>query len=284
MGNSTYQKKLLLIQQEEHRLCLEPLETVAEADKMIHFIKNILPDIKRQVTLEGFLSETEEIDFFKRIKPHILGKLFYYNKVYRIETSCIAKSGKLYYKHFSKALGKLKIEHKNHMFNSGFYQYYRSGRTDFDHIYFKLGNIHLHTGLNSFAFEIDPQVSTYYDYKAAKIISTELLYAFLISKISPQDTEVKFLNKRPSFYNDELIWTGSKAALVELIYALHVSGNISHGKIGIRKMSSAIESILKIELGDVHHTFHRMKERSGSRTAFLEQLKAALEEFMNRRL
>lgn len=283
MGNSIYQKKLVLIQQEEHRICFDSLEMVDEADKMIHFIQNILTDIKQQVIKDGFQSEHEEIDFFKRIKPHILGKLFYYNKVYRIETSCPVKSGKLYYKHFSKALGKLNMEHKKNMYNSGFYQYYRSGRTDFDHIYYRLGNIHFNTGLNSFAFEIDPQVSTYYDYKAAKIISTELLYAFLFSKVSPQDKEVKLLNK-PSHYHNELIWTGSKAALVELIYALHASGNISHGKIGLRKMSSIVESILKIELGDVHHSFYKMKERSRSRTNFLELLKTSLEQFMNRKL
>ena len=283
MGNSMYQKRLLLIQQEEHRICFDCLEMVDEADKMIHFIQNILTDINQQVSKEGFQSKNEEIDFFKRIKPNILGKLFYYNKVYRIETSCPVKSGKMYYKHFSKALGKLNMEHKKHMYNSGFYQYFRSGRTDFDHIYYTLGNIHFNTGVNSFAFEIDPQVSTYYDYKAAKIISNELLYSFLIAKVSPEDKEVKLLNK-PSYFHNELIWTGSKSALIELIYALHASGNVSHGKIGIKKMSSIVESVLKIELGDVHHAFHRMKERSGSRTAFLEQLKVSLEEFMNRRL
>jgi hypothetical protein len=35
-------------------------------------------------------------------------------------------------------------------------------------------------------------------------------------------------------------------------------------------------------LGDIHHAFHRMKVRSGSRTAFLDRLKTSLEEYMDK--
>ncbi|MGS2741216.1 RteC domain-containing protein [Sinomicrobium sp. M5D2P17] len=38
------------------------------------------------------------------------------------------------------------------MYNSDFYRYYRSGRTDRDETYFRLGNINFHDGLNSIIF------------------------------------------------------------------------------------------------------------------------------------
>ncbi|MCU7694827.1 GNAT family N-acetyltransferase [Haoranjiania flava] len=43
--------------------------------------------------------------------------------------------------------------------------------------------------------------------------------------------------------------------------------------VGIRKISLVLERLFQITLGDLHHSFHRMKYRSGSRTAFLAQLK-----------
>lgn len=164
-----------------------------------------------------------------------------------------------------------------------FYRYYRSGRKDRDETYFKRGNINFHEGLNSVVFEIDPEFSTFYDYKIARIISSELLYSYLITKINPdEDFENGVLKSENS--QKDLSWTDSKNALIELIYALYVSGAISHGKIGIRKLSLVFQILFKIPLGDVHHSFHRMKYRSGSRTIFLDYLKLSLEEYMDREI
>lgn len=70
--------------------------------------------------------------------------------------------------------------------------------------------------------------------------------------------------------------------MIELIYALHVNEAILNGNISIRKIASTVQSVFNIELGDIHHAFHRMKMRAGSRTAYLDQLKKSLEEHMDR--
>ena len=82
----------------------------------------------------------------------------------------------------------------------------------------------------------------------------------------------------------DIFWTDSKNALIELIYALYASGVITNGKIGIGKISLVFQILFHAELGDIHHAFHRMKTRAGSRTAFLDQLKIALEEYMDKDL
>ena len=82
----------------------------------------------------------------------------------------------------------------------------------------------------------------------------------------------------------ELSWTDSKNALIELMYALYASGAISDGKLGIRKLTAISQVLFRIPLTDVHHAFHRMKTRAGSRTLFLDQLKQALEEYMDKDL
>jgi hypothetical protein len=242
----------------------------------------LLFTVKKYVIEEGFKNDEEEIYFFNTIKPKILGKLIYYNKVYRIETGCPVNNGKIYHTYFTSRLQELKKEYTDQICNSDFYRYYRSGRSDKDEVYFRLGNINYHDGLNSFVFEIDPQFSTFYDYKVARIIANELLYNYLLTKINPDENPDVILQNSES--TKDVFWTNSKNALIELVYALYASGAISHGKIGIRKISIMFQILFRVPLGDLHHAFHRMKTRTGSRTTFLDQLKISLEEYMDKEL
>lgn len=280
--NYSTQNIILEIHRKEDKISSKSKRLIDEAYEMTVYLQDLLFSVKKDIIEKGFKNEIEEIHFFRTIKPQILGKLIYYNKIYRIETACPVNNGKMYDHYFASQLSNLKREYINHICNSDFYRYYRSGRTDRDGIYFKLGNINYHDGLNSIVFEIDPLFSTFYDYKVARIIGNELLYTYLLSKISPDDNPDTIFQKSEG--SKDVFWTESKNALVEIIYALYASGAISHGKIGIRKISLMFQVLFRIPLGDLHHAFHRMKTRSGSRTAFLDQLKISLEEYMDKEL
>ncbi len=273
---------ILEIHNKEDKISSHSKSLIDEAYEMTLYLQDLLFSVKTQVIKNGFKSELEEINFFRTIKPQILGKLIYYNKVYRIETTCPVSSGKMYESYFSGQLTNLKREYMDHICNSDFYRYYRSGRTDRDNTYFRRGNINYHDGLNSIVFEIDPAFSTFFDYKIARIIANELLYSYLITKINP-DEDPDIVLQKPEHYK-EVFWTESKNALIEMIYAIYATGAISHGKIGIRKISLMFQILFRIPLGDLHHAFHRMKTRAGSRTSFLDQLKISLEEYMDKDL
>lgn len=276
------QNIILEIHNKEDKISSQSKRIIDEAYEMTLYLRNLLFSVKDCIINEDFKSDMEEIHFFRTIKPQILGKLIYYNKLYRIETTCPVSNGKMYYSYFSSQLANLKREYMEHICNSDFYRYYRSGRTDRDHTYFKRGNINYHDGLNSIVFEIDPEFSTFYDYKTARIISNELLYTYLLTKINPDENPDLIVQKSES--SKDIFWTESKNSLIELIYALYASTAISHGKIGIRKISLMFQIFFGISLGDLHHAFHRMKTRSGSRTAFLDQLKNSLEDYMDKDL
>ncbi|GGF43403.1 RteC domain-containing protein [Echinicola rosea] len=276
------QNIILEIHQKEDKISSQGKTLIDEAYEMTLYLQDLLFSAKGHIIENGFCNDAEEINFFRTIKPQILGKLIYYNKVYRIETACPVDNGKMYYGYFSTQLANLKREYMAHVCNTDFYRYYRSGRTDRDDTYFKRGNINYHDGLNSIVFEIDPLFSTFFDYKIARIIANELLYSYLLTKINPEENPDTILQKPES--SNDVFWTDSKNALIELVYALHASGVISHGKIGIRKISLMFQILFRIPLGDLHHAFLRMKTRAGSRTAFLDQLKLSLEEYMDKDL
>jgi hypothetical protein len=268
------------VSQYESKIVNEASGSLDEALKMISYLQEVLISLKASVTKEGFKSEWEEINFFRNVKPGILGKLIYYNKVYRIECACPLGSGKIYRNYFSNQIKELKQEFEEHIFNSEFYRYYRSGRNDRDQTFFRLGNINFYDGLNSFVFEIDHHFSTYYDYKVARIIANDLLQNYLHLKLD----SIKDSNFKDEEATKDIFWTSSKNALVELIYAMYASGAVSHGKVGIRKLSMIAQIVFSVSLGDLHHAFHRMKTRAGSRTAFLDHLKISLEEYMDKDL
>ncbi|MGV6944059.1 RteC domain-containing protein [Sphingobacterium kyonggiense] len=278
---SSFNHIISQIQRKENTFSLTS-NVIKEAYEMIIYLQDTLLSTKELITKKGFKDQWEEINFFRNIKPQILSKLIYYNKILRIETACPIDKGNIYTSYFSKQLQELKEEYREHIDNSDFYRYYRSGRTDRDETYFRLGNINFHDGLNSFVFEIDPLFSTYYDYKVARIIANELLYTYILHKINNDEMTDPLALRDIS--SDTIIWTDTKNALIELVYALHASGSVSYGRIGIRKISFALEKLFQINLGDLHHSFHRMKYRAGSRTTFLDQLKSSLEEYMDKDL
>ena len=275
-------KILAEIHHQEDKLSSRMMRTADEAYQMTLFLKEMLYSIKNQVLQDSFENEQQEIDFFKNIKPQILGKLIYYNKVFRIETTCPVSNGKIHQSYYENLLKNLKSEYKESICNQDFYRYYRAGRTDRDHTYFRLGQINYHDGLKSGVFEIDLSFSTYYDNKIAYIIANELLYTYLLTKINAEENPDMILMNGDA--NKDISWTNSQNALIELIYALYASNSIAFGKIGIRKLALIFQVLFRTPLNDIHHSFHRMKTRAGSRTAFLDQLKISLEEYMDKDL
>jgi len=282
MARLIYKNVLKRIQKKEKALEVSSNTIIEESYQMIIYLQGVLKELKAHVLENGFKNAKTEIEFFKTIKPQVLGKLIYYNKVYRIGITCPVNNGKMYYSYYSLQLEHLKQEYIDHICNTDFYRYYRSGRTDRDSTYFQRGNINYYDGLNSIVFEIDTDFSTFFDYKIARIIANELLYSYLLTKISPEQNPDMILQKPES--SKDIIWTDSKNALIELIYALYAAEVVSYGKIGIRKISVIFQVVFGITLGDLHHAFHRMKTRTGSRTAFLDHLKLSLEEYMDKDL
>lgn len=271
---------LLSIDNQEKSVSRSTESVIDEAYHMVSFLRKLLTDLKAELSVKGFSTTQEEIFFFKQVKPSILGKLIYYNKLLRIE-SISPYNYELLGMYYSDQIKALNKEYKKHIKCCDFYKYYRSGRNDKDEFYFRLGNINFYEGLNSFFFEVDTEFSTFYDYKIARILAFDLLHSYVSSKINQKDEATKL-----SFESSDLefSWTDSKSALIELIYALHVSGSVSNGRAGLKKISSLFEEVFEVKLGDIHHAFHQMKFRAGDKASYLLFLKNSLEQYMDKDL
>lgn len=270
---------LLSVREEEQKIDLAPQKVIENSRFMVNYLIKKLETIKEYVVEKGFTDMQHEVEFFRKVKPEIQGKLIYYNKIYRIETTVPVGIWKVRKRFYSRELNEIEELYKEDQ-ECPFCRYYYSGRTDKDHELFTRGNIDINCGLCSHIFDSDHRFSTYYDYKVARLIADELLYDYLALRISNNSNN----NRNLQLDNIRLEWTDSKNALIELIYALHAKGCISDGNVSIRKIAQVMQAVFNIELVEVHHAFHRMKERINKRTGFLDELKTALEDYMDKDL
>jgi|SRR5690606_37016604 len=273
-----YIKNILLsVREEEKKLDLNSQNVIESTRKIVSFLLPKLEVLRDYILENGFEKPIQEIEFFKKIKPEIQGKLIFYNKVFKIESSCPSGMWDVHKKYFSDELQKIENIYRENTCNCLFYRYYRSGRIDRDEELFIRGQINIDNGLNSHIFESDHRFSTYFDYKVARIIGDELFYDYLIFRIN---NGLFDMSKTENL--QQLVWTDTKNALIELIYAIHTNGSVLNGNVSIRKITAIMQSVFNIELGDIHHAFHRMKGRSDSRTTYLDQLKKSLNEHMDK--
>ena len=243
---------------------------------MIHKLQAILNDLRIKMQTYVFPTKEDEILFFKTQKPELLGRLLFFYKIYRIETQCPTGSNEIIRLYLNNELGSL-----TYFFNRNldFYQYYRSHSTVHDELYFLRGKVDFRLCTDSAQFDKDPNFSTGYDYKVAKILANEMLRIYLNKKLQKLECDSYIEEKQTVTTKISIRFTGKKNALIELGYALVSSGDINHGNIEIKEFMKYLSSIFNIDLGGYYDAYIAMKERK-DQTAYLNLLSEKLSKRM----
>jgi hypothetical protein len=74
----------------------------------------------------------------------------------------------------------------------------------------------------------------------------------------------------------KMIWTGTKVALTELLYALHSKGVFNNGAIELKEIASFFEENFNIDLGQYRRTFLEIRDRKSDKTKFINALEEEL--------
>ena len=166
--------------------------TMDNALYMVRFIAPMYEQLREMIISYSFPSVEDEICFFKELKPEILSKYIYFNKVYHIELKCPDGSNNCIQEYLSAELDKLTYFFRN---NIEFYQYIRSQSTHLDNFYFTRKSIGTSTipSFESFQYDADPLFSTGYDYKVAKILCNKYLKVYLENRIANLNNNVVYI-------------------------------------------------------------------------------------------
>ena len=248
-------------------------DIVENSLSMVHHLQAVLNDLKAKLQTYSFPAKEDEITFFKTQKPEILGRLLFFYKIYRIETQCPNGSNDVIRNYINKELDNL-----TYFFNRNldFYQYYRSHSTLYDEYYFVRGKSDLRLCTDSAQFDKDPNFSTGYDYKVAKIIANEMLRIYLNKRLVKLETNAQVEDNLQKCLKYPFRFTGKKVFLIELGYSLVSSGDINNGNVEIKEMMNFLGTVFQVELGDYYAAYIAMKERKKDRTAYLSRLQDSL--------
>jgi len=265
--NEYCNEKLGLLEERLNEVTLEINDPILLSETSIKIILAELSTLKKLVIENNFVSEDEEVQFFKFTKPKFVAKLIYYNTIFKIETKMPFGGQEVVKNYLSNELLRLKTFFDN---NLEFYKYYRTNSTYLDHKYFLRGRYDIKLSLDTFYFETDHNYSTSHDYKVAKIIANDLIQVYIEDQLNALSL------KQQESINYILNWTGNKTALIELIYALQAQGVFENGNADIKLIAKTFESLFNINLGNFYHTYLELRGRKINRTKFLDSLRDSL--------
>lgn len=243
----------------------------------INLCNKVLSGLKEHAEKEDFETVAEEIHFFKEVKPTVMSYLIYFTEVRSCELRKPKAGVNLQIRFFEKEIKKV---------NKFFYR-----NIDFSH-YMELGHQYLDHQLftrnhqNNFPFSplvnyyYFPEFSTSHDMLWSKIKATHRLVHYIRKSLEELRPGRGFVSSERKHH--VLLWTSSKTALVELMYALYSEGALNHGTADLRTITSSFEDFFNIKLENVYKTYSEIKARKGTKTKFLEDLMLNLQHKMKR--
>ncbi len=239
---------------------LENPDFTAKASKCLVSVRSIINQLKDFVYAYKFISREEEITFFKEIKPVFISQYYYYEKVFSIKIDEPFSGSDSLREYYFTELDSLQQFVK---VNPEFYKYCLSNSTYFDEKYFTRSENSLNGP------DVDTRFSTGYDNILSKIIAGQMVKEHLNALIQKIDSQSQG-------QQSPLNWTGTKASLIELIYALQSVDAVNNGKADIKQIASSFENLFNVRLGNYYRQFQEIRLRKGGKTNFLDDMKEKL--------
>ena len=248
-------------------------------EQSIRLCKQTLENLREYVKDYSFNNPSEEIEFYKYIKPNVLSYLIFYVEQLNIETKRTKEGKKEQIKYLKKLISKFQNYFNN---NLELYHYYKSNATHLDEQYFIRKNKTIRLNTETYHYFFDNKFSTNCDTTVATIMAYIKLIEYLKNEIAKLNNEEQNMKTISPFQKEkQLNWTGNNSELVELIYALYTSGKINNGNVDIKKITNVFEELFNTDLGNYYQSFNDIRNRKINRTKFIDKLKTSLVNYMH---
>jgi hypothetical protein len=262
---------------ENDKVDYDYLDLLKTSENAFVLCMEFIDKLKLFLVNNGFTDEDEEIQFFKHIKPRFTSQLIFYREIHNIESRKPDQSVKKSIRYFRKQRKELKRFFAS---NSDFIRYYNIGNTSLDKEYFLRNRFDIKNNPDMSFYEYDKSFSTSQGNKIAILIANKKINSYLENKIKTLSKSLKDSN---NYQEDDfdLTWTGTKTNAIEMIYAIHGTKSINHGKVTIKQMVRAFEIVLKIDLKGYYRIFLNIKSRENA-ALFTDVLRDSLFDYIER--
>jgi hypothetical protein len=254
---------LAIIQQDKPEISL------GQAQQAMQACRDSMNLLQEHVLQNAFSSQSEEITFFKEIKPRFYSLLIFYHRLYNIEVSRPVGSeedSKIYLQH--------QLDQIHHFFedNKFWYQYHRARETYLDEKLFLRNRQGSPLSFRIYDINAHPSFSTGFDYIFSRITANELLAGYLRKALLPKVEDkqgLNFITPQPR----PLTWTDSKSALIEFAYAAKAKGIFNNGKATQKEITDYLQVVFNIVLTNPSRDFQEILRRKAGYTNFLDSLR-----------
>lgn len=223
--------------------------------------------IEEQLRSHEFGNPEEEIHFFKKLKPQVDGRLIFYTRLLRILQQAPVGGLKEKSQYFHDQMPAVQLYYRH---NAELHLYYRLGLTYLDPYYFMRATGEHVPDTEALDGMVDRRINARKSVQYACFLGFELLLRHL-------DDLANGVPPANAPGDDEmLIWTGSQAGLVELIYGLNEMGVFNYKKLDIKKVADYFSRVFNIKFANIYKTHEDNRLRKKARTPFLDELRKSL--------
>ncbi|MDP4129236.1 MAG: RteC domain-containing protein [Bacteroidota bacterium] len=261
-----YQKLLADLEELDKKYQPDPFHT----DRRVARVRLLLEELKTEIPLYRFSDEEDEIYFFKRRLPEIFSLYIYYREKSALEISEMIGTGKSKEQYRDRLIRKMD---EFALENSAFYDYCVLQKTNLDAGYFLRSSPLNVEGTVLYDLLLDPKFCPPCSLKLAMMSA----YWKLDEELCHGSGEKIPQNPERAAQGLALKWTGSVAALVELMFGLWKGGYINHGQIGLKPIVRCFEQMLSVDLGNYNRTYQQFFYRKKGDVFFLHKLAADLQ-------
>jgi len=269
MNNNLYDELLLRLELSIRHVSGGGLTPAGLLAAVLQLIREALAELRALVVSAGFASAEAEVDFFKRIKPKFTSEQVFAVEVYNLSVGMPAGGLELLRPFVEEELRYVRRFFSQYAF---FYQYFRSGSVELDHLYFIRGAQVPLIALVELP-EVDPLFATAGDYLFGKFLAMERLQEYLLGMLMPVPALVHGSagSVRP---RRKLRWTGDTINLVELGFGIHDTGQLNEGNASLSEIFGWLEEQLQVKIGRPSRRFEELEGRKRlSKTDFLDWMR-----------
>ena len=250
-------------------------DLISRTEQILLCCQNALIRLEHMVMTHSFKSLEEEIRIFKEYKPLIVSEWLFTNQYFLVHSQMPVGSRKTRLKYLNRHLCNYQ---KYITDNLEFYNHCQGKNTDLDTLYFTRQYYKPCLRAEPHVFISNPAFSTSHDITLATVMAYKRLSEALqedIRNLKDENHSGKTDALKPPC---ALKWTGNKTELVEIIYALHISGMMNHGNGELIQSVRQFEAFFSIDLDHFHQLVSNIRNRTKSRAITLDKLANTLEQ------
>jgi len=241
----------------------------------LRLVKEAIAGLKRGLHAHPFARKEEEILYFRDQAPVIYSRLFFFMKLFLIESHRAHMSRERFRALLLQEMQRVEDFYGRHR---ELLQYTSRDDSFWDGcLYTRQDHGDWWAEEEGLYIDEDFTIGSYW---VAKNRANEELMRWLSEQLENLDRPVK-AEEGVEGPKSGLVWTATMTDLVELVYALHGVGCFNNGKATLTETIKGFEGFFGIAVGNYHATFKEIATRKINPVKFLDKLLEALKKRMD---